>query len=86
MAETAAADLRRAQRARERLARLVEGDPRVAGVDVGFEPMPEGGRLGAPTLILRVHVSRQNPPEKLAIPEEVDGFPVRIIAADYRVE
>jgi hypothetical protein len=54
----------------------------VTGVDIGAESAPDG----APTVVLRVHVSRRAPPGKLAIPEEVDGFPVRIIPADYRLE
>jgi hypothetical protein len=76
------ARLERAQRARERLARVVGGDPHVTGVDIGAEPAP----VGEPTVVLRVHVSRRAPPGKPAIPKQVDGFPVRIVPADYRLE
>ena len=68
-------------RMREALAKLLGGlldDADVGLIDLGSDP----GRAGP---VLRVHVRNAAALSRLGLPAEVDGVPVRVIVADYRV-
>ena len=78
----------RARRARDKLADQFLTHPAVSLIDIGYDLDPESG---APTgqIVLRVHVRRSSAAQALALvpcPAEVDGIPVRVVAADYRLE
>ena len=70
----------RLRRARDQLAAQVLSHPAVSMVDIGLaEP-----KVGADP-VLRVHV-RAGDTSGLTIPQDVDGFVVQIIQADYRMQ
>lgn len=74
----------RALRARAELEARVLAHPEVRLVDIGRESGP--GRASGEDVILRVHVRAGTDAGALRIPAEVDGFPVRVVAGDYRPE
>lgn len=70
------------ERARAALARLAEqllGHPAVSLVDIGIDPE---GQSALP--VLRVHLRPGVGPP--AVPDQIDGIPVRMTAGDYRLE
>jgi len=73
----------RARRARDRLAAGWISHPAVQLIDIGYDPEGAPGE-GPP--VLRVHVRTGTRPEELDLPQEVDGIPVRLIQADYRLD
>jgi hypothetical protein len=54
-------------------------------IDIGSDPdmksAAESGRV-----VLRVHLRRGADKQAIGLPDEIDGIPVRVIAADYRPE
>ncbi len=70
----------RLRRARDQLAAQVLSHPAVTMVDIGLAE-PKAG--AAP--VLRVHM-RAGDTSDLKIPQDVDGFVVQIIQADYRMQ
>jgi hypothetical protein len=68
--------------ARQTQAKLVSGfldDPDVRLIDFGSDP-------GTGCLVLRVHVRNAAAQSRLGLPPQIDGIPVRVIVADYRLE
>jgi hypothetical protein len=65
------------ERARARLERNVLGKAAVRMVDVGRE---------RDRTVLRVHVAPGTRVASLTLPRAVDGFPVRVIEADYTLQ
>lgn len=73
----------RARRARDKLANSLLGRPEVSLIDIGYDPQ---AGLGKKNIVLRVHLRKASDEEKSIIPQEVDGVPVRIVIADYKLE
>ena len=75
----------RARQARATLERQLLAHPAVRLIDIGREDAAGAADRGS--IILRVHVRTGEDRSALRIPAEVDGFPVRVVAAgDYRPE
>ena len=72
----------RALRARAELEARVLARPEVRLVDIGRER--SAGTASPGPIVLRVHVLPGTDAGALGIPAEVDGFPVRVVAGDYR--
>jgi hypothetical protein len=72
----------RATRARDKLVEQFIRLPGVNMVDIGVDP--EDIRKEGQPLVLRIHVDRLSEKEKLGIPDEMNGIPVRVIVASYR--
>jgi hypothetical protein len=71
-----------ARLARDKLASLLLDDPEVSLIDIGLDTEPAGGRQ----VVLRVHLRHLPGQSAISIPAEVDGFPVRVLRGDYRIE
>jgi len=75
----------RARQARAVLEGQVLAHPDVRAIDIGREDAAGAADRGS--VVLRVHVRPGADRSALRIPAEVDGFPVRVVAAgDYRPE
>lgn len=72
----------RARRARDRLAATWLKNPAVQLIDIGYDPQEPPGHG---PVVLRVHLRSGTRPERLGLPREIDGIPVRFIQADYRL-
>jgi len=66
--------------AKEMLVRQLESRAGVRLVDIGAETVPGTADR---RLILRVHVQNAS---DLGLPPEINGIPVRVVVADYRLE
>jgi len=75
----------KARRARDKLADQFLDHPDVSLIDIGYDPDREGGG-NAERIVLRVHVRRPLTKEELDLPAQIDGIPVRVLVADYRLE
>ena len=73
----------RANQAREKLSLQLSGRPEVSLIDLGLDPKDP---FGSKQIFLRVHLRHAADIQQLAIPQEVDGMPVIVIIADYRLE
>jgi hypothetical protein len=71
----------RVRQARTALEQRLFAVPEVRLIDIGLEPV-----AGAPgrRIIFRVHLAPGTDHRPLAIPEHVDGIPVRVVTGDYR--
>ncbi len=71
----------RVRQARTTLEERLFAVPEVRLIDIGLEPVADtpGKRP-----VLRVHLAAGTDRRSLAIPEHVDGIPVRVVAGDYR--
>lgn len=73
----------RARQARAALERQLLARPEVRLIDIGLEGTarvkPPGRRI-----VLRVHLAAGTDRAQLAIPEDVEGIPVRVLTGDYR--
>lgn len=71
----------KARQARDKLANRFLSHPEVTLVDLGYE-----GEKGQPSeqLVLRVHVRQTVDKQVLGLPDEVNGFPVRVVVGEYR--
>jgi hypothetical protein len=76
---------RRARRGRDKLAEQLAGHLDVSLIDIGRDPVP-GDKEAPKRIVLRVHVRRPLTREALGLPEEMDGVPIRVVVADYRLE
>lgn len=74
-----------ARRAQAKLANRLLRYPQVQLIDIGYPPGIRAEEAGD-ELVLRVHLQRLGDKNALPIPAEVDGIPVYVIAADYRLE
>jgi hypothetical protein len=72
-----------AQQAQDKLAQQLLSHPEVSLIDIACEPESEG-RFSK--LVLRVHLRQLAAGQAPAIPEELDGIPVRVVFGDYRIE
>jgi hypothetical protein len=80
------ADLRdKMRRARDKLAEQLHNNPQVTMVDVGYD-IESDEDYADRQIVLRVHLSGKEAAKDLHIPDQVDGIPVRIITANYRLE
>jgi hypothetical protein len=75
----------RARLARDKLVDRFLGHSDVSLIDIGRDPEAKG-TTAADQIVLRVHVRRPLAAQVLELPEQVDGIPVRVIVADYRLE
>jgi len=78
----------RINRARDKLAGRFLDHPDVSLIDIGY-PMEQGSIKGQ-EITLRIHVRERwvkaNPEERVAFPEQVDGFPVAVVPGEYSLE
>ena len=65
--------------ARANLERILHGLSEVRLVDVGQE-------RGSKSPFFRVHLAPGTDLDRLGIPTQVDGIPVRVLIADYRLD
>jgi hypothetical protein len=70
------------RRVRDALSLRLLQDPEVSLVDIGLDPSSPGA--SAP--VIRVHVRSTGAGERLALPDEIEGVPVRVIRANYQLE
>ncbi len=75
----------RARQAQDRLAAQLLDHPDVSLIDIGY-PVDQVAAIEPPPLVLRVHVRRSMSREALGLPAELDGFPIQVVEADYRLE
>jgi hypothetical protein len=75
----------RARRARDKLVDQFINHPDVSLIDIGYDLDPESG-AATDRIVLRVHMRRSLAREALGLPAEIDGIPVRVVVADYRLE
>lgn len=73
----------RANQARQELSLRLSGRPEVSLVDLGLNP---DDPAGSEKIFLRVHLRQAADIHRLNLPAEVDGLPVIVIIADYRLE
>jgi hypothetical protein len=78
--------LDRARRARDKLGAQFLGHPDVRLIDIGHDPDEAENNKVTKRIVLRVHVKQPLSKEKLGLPPEIDGIPVRVVVADYRLE
>jgi len=75
----------RLRRALHKLAERYLADPDVSLIDIGLRP--EGNRF-TEEVVLRIHVRRRwlraAPGARTEFPNELDGLPVIVMAADYK--
>ena len=75
--------IQRAQAARKKLADQFLEHPEVSLIDIGLDPeSPDSAK----PIVLRIHLRQTAAQEKLQIPAEIDGIPVRVLRADFRLE
>lgn len=73
----------KAQQARDKLANRALSHPEVSLIDIDYEP---GEGAASQRVVLRAHVRQPVDRQAIGLPDEVDGIPVRVIVADYRLE
>ena len=83
MSQTDAEFMKRARRARDQLSDQFLHHPGVSLIDIGQDP--EHGQADD-RLVLRIHLRQALTREMIDLPTEIDGIPVRVIMADYRLE
>jgi hypothetical protein len=76
-------NLERAQTARQKLANQFLDHPEVSLIDIGYD---SESRDRKEQIVLRVHLRQTAAQEKLQIPAEINGIPVRVLHADFRLE
>jgi hypothetical protein len=84
MEESSAVDMEKALRVKVHVSAMLSGHPGVSLVDIGFDPTPSGE--GENRLAVRVHVNHPLTHGQLALPEQVEGVPVRVVAGSYHLE
>ena len=75
----------KAQRVRETLARQFLDHPQVSLIDIGRD-LSSQGQQKKQQVAVRVHVREQLTREDLGLPAQIDGIPVELVVADYRLE
>ncbi len=75
-----------AKKARDKVAAQLLQDPRVSLIDIGWEAAQAAGPGQQRRLAVRVHLKSEEAKKQVAIPEQVDGIPVRVIVANYQLE
>ena len=75
----------RARHARDKLVDHFINHPDVNLIDIGYDLNAEGGEA-TERVVLRVHVRQSLAREALGLPVEIDGIPVRVVVADYRLD
>jgi hypothetical protein len=75
----------RARKARDKLAGRLMANPEVSQVAIGYDPN-SGKSAVATSIVLRVEVRSQRAVKALNLPDEIDGFPVRVEVVGYRPE
>ena len=73
---------KRAETARDELARLLSHDTNVSLIDIGFDPTSTKPVTERP-IALRVHLRKAAPTPEL--PSELYGYPVRTMIGDYKL-
>ena len=82
MSENPSIDWDALQLTREKVAMQIGVHPEISLIDIGLDPQaPEKQEH----LVIRVHVRRQWDPEKVHIPEQIDGIHVVVIPGDYQL-
>jgi hypothetical protein len=71
----------KAYQARDKLVEQFLSHPEVSLIDIGYEPGP-----AASAIVLQIHLRRPEAKKLLSLPNAIDGIPVRVIIADYKIE
>lgn len=74
----------KALRARQKLEEKYLFHPQVSLIDIGTDP--QAGAADADRPVLRVHLRPPADKEVIDLPDQIDGIPVRLIFADYKLE
>lgn len=85
MKEKDTATWERARKARDKLASRVISNPGVVQVAIGYDAN-SGDPVDAASIVIRVEVKSLEALKALNLPEEIDGFPVRMEVVGYRPE
>lgn len=75
----------KARHVQDKLADQFLDHPDVSLIDIGYDLDPESGGT-TERIVVRVHVRRPRTREALGLPPEIDGVPIRVVTADYRIE
>jgi hypothetical protein len=67
--------------ARDKLVEQFLSHPEVSLIDIGYERSQ-----AADSIVLQIHLRRPEAEKALNLPREIDGLPVRVIIADYKIE
>jgi hypothetical protein len=75
----------RARKARDKLASRLMANPQVGQVAIGYDPN-SADPVNAASIVIRIEVKSLEALKTLNLPEEIDGFPVRVEVVGYRPE
>jgi hypothetical protein len=75
--------LEQARQARQILTQQFQNSEEVSLIDIGADPENPGD---PEKIVVRVHLRSGASQATLGVPVEVQGIPVRVIVADYRLE
>lgn len=75
----------RARKVRDKLADQLLGHPEVSLIDIGYDTDP-GLVDPYKHIVIRVHVKRPAAKVSVEVPAEIDGIPVQVIIAGYKLE
>jgi hypothetical protein len=75
----------KARQARDKLANQLLNHPGVSLIDIGYEVNEEGKKISN-HIALRVHIRQASVKETLKLPADIEGVPVRVVTADYKLE
>ena len=84
MANTDPAFMEQARQSLDKLIARYLRYPEVVLIDLGLDPEQAPGE--EQKIVLRVHIKSSSAIERLQLPSEIDGIPVRVILADYRLQ
>jgi len=76
---------KKAHLARNKLVDQFLNHPEVSLIDIGYDPNVKAQEK-PDQIVLRVHVRSTSTIEGLYIPSEIDGIPVRVVIANYKLE
>jgi len=75
----------KARQARDKLTDQLLNHPGVSLIDIGYEVNEKGQKISN-HIVLRVHIRQASIRETLKLPAEIEGVPVRVVIADYKLE
>ena len=75
----------RVRQARDKLAEQLLEHHEVSLIDIGYDIDSEEVEA-MERIVLRVHIRLPSARETLGLPAEIDGIPICVIVADYRIE
>lgn len=76
----------RLRAARDKLVQRWLSHPEVQLIDIGYPPGSAATTGVNAPISLRIHIRADSDPQQLGLPQEIDGFPVVFIRADYELQ